>query len=89
MPGVGSLVVFFVVLALAVAMVFAYLPFQANLGWPWFRASGTAAVFGFVLWLSMNFATAQRLDTTAASAAMRSIETAQSSLENATLNLPK
>jgi hypothetical protein len=49
-------VIFAIALSLACAMVIAFLPFTANFGVQWFRATGSAAVFAVCLWQTVPFA---------------------------------
>src|SRR5271166_1047548 len=55
-------ILFVVPLSLACAMVFAFLPFQAEIAWQWFKAGGTAAVFGVCLWQLVPYARANYFD---------------------------
>jgi hypothetical protein len=51
-------ILFLVILSLSCAMVFAFLPFHAEITWLWFKAGGTAAVFGLCMWQVVPYATA-------------------------------
>jgi hypothetical protein len=79
-------VIFAIALSLACAMVIAFLPFTANFGVQWFRATGSAAVFAVCLWQTVPFAR----DTTTANFKFkiqsqgRVIESALTTLSNAT-----
>jgi hypothetical protein len=49
-------IIYLVCLSLACAMVFAYLPFVAELNAGWFRASGAAAIYAVCMWQTLPFA---------------------------------
>jgi hypothetical protein len=49
-------VIYLVCLSLACAMVFAYLPFAAELNAGWFKAGGAAAIFAVCMWQTLPFA---------------------------------
>jgi hypothetical protein len=49
-------IIYLVCLSLACAMVFAYLPFVAELNAGWFKAGGAAAIFAVCMWQTLPFA---------------------------------